>query len=121
MADLRDLGPGDEVAIVTGRYSPRPPRIVRIERVTKAQIVTDGGARWRRDNGRGIPYARPYYFHIEPATDAHRHVAERVELLAVISRVFVGHDRYRFHRDLRTDTLRGIVERLNADPAVRRG
>lgn len=117
MKTLRDLGPGDEVAVIDRSARRLPPRIVRIERVTAAQIAADD-CRWHRESGQQIPRSRLYPQHIEPATDAHRHVVERVDLLRVIDRALGGHDRYRLHRQLSTNTLRTIAAALRDDPAT---
>lgn len=113
MKTLRDIGPGDEVAI---RHPYRPARIARVERVTKTQIVTSGGDRWRRNDGymaggRGFVCLR-----IEPATDRHRDEVEHQQLVDAIDRVW--HKRRDVVAALSLATLRAMAEALEADPAV---
>lgn len=90
--------------------------IVPVTRVTATQIVT-GSSRWRRDRGSVIP--EPHYGprrYITPATDEHRHPAEREYLRAAIVR---GLGRYQERTAvLSTDTLRTIAAALRADPAT---
>lgn len=116
MADLRDLGPGDEVAIVRHMTVPQ---IARIQRVTATQIVLANGSRWRRKDGDRVGDRDPWYrTRIEPATDAHRYAVERESLMGQIEHTWRRHD---VVRRLSLDTLRAISAALQADPAVRRG
>ena len=120
MKTLRDLGPGDEVAIMeSARVGAVLIGIVTIDRVTPTQIVA-GSRRWRRDErGSEIPARRRgREQHLVPATDAIRHGAERKELLRLIDHVFGSFGRYRYVRELSTDTLRTIAAALRADPAT---
>lgn len=118
MKTLRDLGPGDEVAIMERSYrgGAKLIAIVPVTRVTATQILT-GSSRWRRDRGGPIP--EPRYGsgrYITPATDALRHAEEhaalRSEIVGVVGRHLDGMVR------LRIDTLRTIAAALRADPAT---
>ena len=115
MKTLRDLGPGDEVAIIQRGWAAR---IVRIERVTATHIVTGHPHedRWRRDTGAAVPYrSDPWAAHLAIVTDEHRAEAERERCIRAIERIGRDHDRVRL---LSIDTLRTIAAALRADPAT---
>lgn len=80
VAWVQGLQAGDEVAIPS---SWGPPRIVRIDRVTKTQVILYGGGRYSR-SGRGVGQRVGIYSvgRIEPVTDSHREEIERAELVA---------------------------------------
>lgn len=52
MPDFHHLEPGDEVVILNRRHHGK--ELQTIERLTKTQIVTDGGRRFRRRDGHGV-------------------------------------------------------------------
>lgn len=52
---LEDVCPGDTVVERFWSLGSMQSRRVQVERVTKAQVVTEGGYRWRKSNGDPIP------------------------------------------------------------------
>lgn len=84
--------------------------------MTKTQIITDTGSRWRRDSGRQVgarSFARP---RIEVATDRHRDGVEHRRLVNAID--WVWSHRRGLVAALSLATLRTMAEALEADPAV---
>lgn len=67
MNNMEHIKPGDQVVVV-GRFSDA---LATVERVTKTQIVTDGG-RWRRSDGDAVSRALFAITFIRDATDEDR-------------------------------------------------
>lgn len=115
MKTLQDIEAGDEVAVMH-RY--RETRILRVARVTKTQIITENGDRWRRSNGYMVGdrnYRRSW---IEVAADRHRIEVQHRRLATKIDSIL-----YRLGGTVQLSlaTLRTIAEALEADPAVKEG
>ena len=117
MKTLRDLGPGDEVAVCPHFGAPYIRRIVRV--TAKAIFVRESSAyesKWNRETGYPVPRGRDFTpTTIRPVDDVIREQADRERLVYQIDRVTRDHDRI---RHLSTDTLRAIAAALRADPAT---
>jgi hypothetical protein len=64
-----DITPGDTVALPVHRWATLCGyRSLVVDRVTKTQIITDGGKKWRRDSGREVGGGEWHADHILPWT-----------------------------------------------------
>ena len=88
MNNMEHIKPGDQVVVV-GRFSDA---LTTVERVTKTQIVTDGGL-WRRSDGHAVSRGRFTVTFIRDATDedsariTYREAARRAEAALDTSRL----------------------------------
>lgn len=79
-----DIKPGDEVAIAEETWSRIVGwRSLKVERVTKTQIITVGDVRWRREDGHRVGGGAWHGDHIYPWTEELR--AEQQHLRRVKS------------------------------------